>query len=393
MNAYQVDPNDPLPLYYQIYLALQSRIHAGEFKPGDALPSERQLAKDYNVSRLTIVKAKDLLEQESLIEHQQGRGSFVLDQNQASCSTPTCRIAFCLPTTADSYIAEILIGAARVALKENIQLEIIGLEHGDQEGARVRQAMESGVDGLLLLPRARYPDAQLFQEIRDLGYPLVLLDRYYPEFETDWVAFDDEDAGYNLTKLLIKKGHRKISVFTGQEVEISSVRSRIRGYRRALEEAGLTYDEDAICLDIYGDLTPTSVYNLHASHLRLLERLQRDTFTAILAVNRYVALQLSMDLMRIRAGKPRLVADGAMMPIPENQEITIAAISNKPFTHKETSLTALALQSGESLGERGMELVMRRFAEGADLSTQRVIIPMEIVDIASAVGLEGGGRV
>jgi LacI family transcriptional regulator len=241
--------------------------------------------------------------------------------------------------------------------------------------------MESGVEGLLLLPRARYPDAPLFQEIRERGYPLVLLDRYYPEFETDWVGFDDEHAGYNLTKLLIKKGHRKISVFTGHEVEVSSVRSRIRGYRRALEEAGLTYDEDAICLDIYGNLTPTSVYNLRVSHLRLLERLQRDAFTAIMAVNRYVALQLSMDLMRIRASMPHLVADGAMIPVAENQQIAIAAISNKPFTHAETSLAALALQSGELLGERGMELVIRRFAEGAGLPTQRVTIPMEIVDI------------
>jgi len=63
----KVDPSDPLPRYYQVYLSLLERIRTGEFKQGDAIPSERQLVGDYSTSRITIVKALDLLGREGLI--------------------------------------------------------------------------------------------------------------------------------------------------------------------------------------------------------------------------------------------------------------------------------------------------------------------------------------
>ena len=209
VSQYQVDPRDPLPRYYQVYLSLQSRIRAGEFGPGDALPAERLLTTEYGVSRITIIKAKDLLARDLLIEHRHGRGSFVLDQGDAACDSPQCRVVFCLPSSADSYTAEILIGVARVALREGVRLETIGLQRHSDEPARVRDAVEGGAAGLLLLPRARYPDLDLLRGLRNRAYPLVLLDRFYTGLDTDRVTFDDEGAGYALTKLLIEKGHRK----------------------------------------------------------------------------------------------------------------------------------------------------------------------------------------
>ncbi|MEZ4631363.1 MAG: GntR family transcriptional regulator [Deinococcales bacterium] len=65
-----------LPRYYQIYHELLSQIQLGELRVGEALPSERQLARHYGVARLTIVKALDLLERHHLISKQQGPGQF-----------------------------------------------------------------------------------------------------------------------------------------------------------------------------------------------------------------------------------------------------------------------------------------------------------------------------
>ena len=381
MSKYQVDPRDPLPRYYQVYLSLQSRIRAGEFGPGDALPAERLLTTEYGVSRITIIKAKDLLEHDNLIEHHQGRGSFVVDRADAACDSPQCRVLFFLPSLADSYTAEILIGAARVALRDNIRLEIAGLQELSDEPARVRDAIDGGADGLLLLPRARYPDKDLLQELHQRAYPLVLLDRFYAGLDTDRVIFDDEEAGYALTKLLIEKGHRRISVFTGHEVEATSVRGRIRGYRRALREAGIAYDEDLICLDVYSELGPDSLYNQALTHLELLEWWRSGRFTATIAINRYVALQMSMDLMRIRSHLAQATPDESVATGADGLSIEIAAISNKPFAHEETSLVALALQPGDRLGERAMELVTRRMREGTELPTQQIVVPMQIVDV------------
>jgi GntR family transcriptional regulator len=65
------------PLYHQIANSLAERIRGGELRVGDLLPSERELARDLAVSRLTVRQALSLLRQQGLIEPQHGKGYFV----------------------------------------------------------------------------------------------------------------------------------------------------------------------------------------------------------------------------------------------------------------------------------------------------------------------------
>ena len=382
MAQFSVDPRDPLPRYYQVYSSLQDRIRAGEFRSGEALPSERQLVKDYGVSRITVIKAMDLLERDGLIERQQGRGSFVTSCEEPSDGESFCRVAFCMPTFADSYITSVLIGATRVAMREGLQLEVIGVEAEEREALRIRDAIETGVNGLLIFPRSRFADPRLYHELRDRHFPLVLLDRYYREHETDWVVFDDEVAGYGLTRHLIEKGHRRIAIFPGHEVKVSSVHARVQGYQRALDEAGLGYDEDLVCLDVYDTLSPDTVNRMASSHLRLFDHLRRDGITAMVAINYFVAQQMNIDMMRIKNELMRAVIEGRDRPGAEELGVDVAAISHHALGHEQTSLVAFALQSGEALGERGMRLLIRRMTSGSDLAPQRLVIPMEIVPVA-----------
>ena len=66
-----------VPLYHQLADKIREQIVMQEYKQGDRLPSERQLAKDYNVSVITSRKALNSLEEEGLIERIQGKGTFV----------------------------------------------------------------------------------------------------------------------------------------------------------------------------------------------------------------------------------------------------------------------------------------------------------------------------
>ena len=77
MRAYTLDSSSPLPRYYQIYSVLLAMIEAGEFKEGEALPAERRLAAEFDVTRPTVVKALDLLERDGRITKKQGRGNIV----------------------------------------------------------------------------------------------------------------------------------------------------------------------------------------------------------------------------------------------------------------------------------------------------------------------------
>ncbi|MGC9522615.1 MAG: GntR family transcriptional regulator [Anaerolineae bacterium] len=69
--------NSPIPLYRQLYYQLREAIEDGELEVGNRLPSERQLAAEYGISRLTARKAVTLLRKEGYVRAHQGRGSFV----------------------------------------------------------------------------------------------------------------------------------------------------------------------------------------------------------------------------------------------------------------------------------------------------------------------------
>lgn len=65
------------PLYSQIKTLILQSLQAGEWKPGEAIPSEMDLAARYRVSQGTVRKAIDELAAENLVNRRQGKGTFV----------------------------------------------------------------------------------------------------------------------------------------------------------------------------------------------------------------------------------------------------------------------------------------------------------------------------
>ena len=75
----QIDPRSPTPLYAQIASRIRVAIAAAELRPGDALPSVRQLAARLRLNPATVVQAYRELETEGFVEMRQGAGTFVRD--------------------------------------------------------------------------------------------------------------------------------------------------------------------------------------------------------------------------------------------------------------------------------------------------------------------------
>src|ERR1700748_1486662 len=71
-----LDERGTLPLYQQLQSALRKAIEIRLLAPDDALPAERDLAADFNVSRITVRKALDGLVSEGLLVRRQGSGNF-----------------------------------------------------------------------------------------------------------------------------------------------------------------------------------------------------------------------------------------------------------------------------------------------------------------------------
>jgi GntR family transcriptional regulator len=68
----------PVPLHHQVYLDLRSTLDHGEWRPGDLLPPERQLAVRYGCSLITVRRALSELTREGRIQRTRGRGTTVL---------------------------------------------------------------------------------------------------------------------------------------------------------------------------------------------------------------------------------------------------------------------------------------------------------------------------
>jgi GntR family transcriptional regulator len=68
----------PVPLHHQVYLDLRAALDRGEWRPGDLLPPERQLAERYGCSLITVRRALSELTREGRIQRTRGRGTTVL---------------------------------------------------------------------------------------------------------------------------------------------------------------------------------------------------------------------------------------------------------------------------------------------------------------------------
>jgi GntR family transcriptional regulator len=70
------------PLYRQVYDIVVRRVAQGNWRPGEALPSEQSLARELGVSQGTMRKVLDSLTAEKLLERRQGKGTFIAENTQ-----------------------------------------------------------------------------------------------------------------------------------------------------------------------------------------------------------------------------------------------------------------------------------------------------------------------
>ncbi len=76
--------NSSAPAYRQIKTHVLGRIHAGEWREGDAIPGEEALAREFGVSRMTVNRAIRELSDEGVVERIQGSGTYVAQQKYQS---------------------------------------------------------------------------------------------------------------------------------------------------------------------------------------------------------------------------------------------------------------------------------------------------------------------
>lgn len=380
MTQNVIDPKSPIPRYYQLYTSLRRRIREGEFQPGDALPSERQLVEDYGVSRITVVKALDILDQEGLIERQHGRGNFVTQPKDKLEASQRTKIAFLVPHVLDSFIMAILNGVMSLAHQNQVYVQVVSAFGADDEETIIEDLIANDVSGILAYPFTGFNNAAVYARLQERRFPLVMLDRYYPNLESDRVVFEDEKVGYDLTKFLINQGHDRIVALPGHEVSVTSIHNRLKGYRHALEESSLPYDEELVWLDIYKtiDRKPRAASSSYETHIKLQEKIKHFAPAAFFGLNNYVVEQVHADLMTINMQRVQKELQQENTEVSLDMGIKVSGISNQRMLYNDGSVVATAIQDGYILGEKATELLIQRMSGKTSQTSVSISIPMQI---------------
>ena len=78
---FSLNPQSGIPIYRQLMEQARRMISSGQLRPGDAMPSVRELATTHAVNPMTISKAYSMLEAEGLLERQRGKAMTVSNLN------------------------------------------------------------------------------------------------------------------------------------------------------------------------------------------------------------------------------------------------------------------------------------------------------------------------
>jgi len=223
----------------------------------------------------------------------------------------------------------------------------------------LRILRDQRVRGIIYAPSVEYgePDAvtKAKQAMDDLGVPVVLIDRNVPEFERSGVFFDNLDAAYRCTKILLAIGHSKIGIITGSS-KIGISRDRLSGYRIAFEENGVPVEEKYI---FGGDFTAETAYSLSKKMFEM-----EDRPSAVLTCNNSTGLGFLQALTEKKMKTPKDIEHVGI------DEIDAFDYLHMRYNHVTRSRTDMAIKA--------MELLLAQI-RNEDMELQSVYIPAKFV--------------
>lgn len=219
-------------MYERIYADLLAKIQNGDYQPGDRLPSEKESAELYGVSRITAKKAMDMLAKEKKISREPGRGSFVcspaaaVEMKKESRGTANQRIGVIFDGFGSDFGTRLLQGIESECDRRQSDL-LFKCTYGsiEKEKQAIDAAIRAGVKGILLLCAQGDNYNSKVLELALNGYPLVLMDRRMQGISIPCVRTDNYEAANEVTKILIAMGHKKICFLTHASVTTTTTMS------------------------------------------------------------------------------------------------------------------------------------------------------------------------
>ncbi|KAA8745472.1 GntR family transcriptional regulator [Paenibacillus sp. UASWS1643] len=366
--------NDRIPLYQQIQDYIRKFIASENMKPGDRIPTEKELMDRFNVSKITVVNALTGLANEKLIARVPGKGSFVAEGTDAADNafsespavkggrSSTRMIGVIMPTIHD-YFAIRLIEGIEQSLNQEGYRSMIMLTHGniEKEKDAIRELKALGTEGLLIFPvdEGNYNEEILGMKLS--GFPFLLIDRYLPGVETHYIAADGRLGVRLAVEHLWELGHRDIAICSDSPLQTVTVQERIDGYIEALK------DKEALInpAHMITDFKPLSVLKDAEAH-PLYRYISNKMVTAYISLNGRLGVQIYQ------------MAKQAGLRIPE--DISIVSFDDPTSIVEEFSIFTHVKQFEREMGIRAGNQLLEVIRNSREITGfSKILIEPELV--------------
>lgn len=354
------------PMYEKIFDDVKRQILEQSYKPGDRIPSEKELADEYGVSRITSKRALEMLAAEHIIVRKPGRGSFVAEpeadgrgvaeqgrQEGAYGGTGAGRevagklIGVVLTDFAGSYGTRLIYGMEDAAREQECYLVLkrtFGIQENEEE--TIRKLFRLGVDGLIVFPaQGEYFNAEILKMVIE-RFPLVLIDRELKGVAAASISTDNVKAAQEAAEYLFDLGHAHISLLSPPPIDTSAVEERIEGFVQAHAGRGIAADRELWISDLTSTLPNSfSDENIERDIDKIMRHLQaHPSITAFFAIEYNIALLAKAAVTRLG------------LRIPE--DVSIICFDSPQFRIGEGYAFTHMRQSEEDMGKLAVENVL-----------------------------------
>ena len=271
-------------------------------------------------------------------------------------SQKTQTIGIIVPDIVNPFFAPVVRGAESAARKAGYRILLCNSE-GDLRLEReyIEDLVAHRVEGLLLAPASDRSRSSILSLLRG-GFPLVLIDRALPDADCDLIVSDNVQGARRLIEHLIAIGHREIAHVSDAE-DTSTGRERLRGYKEALEAAGIPFQPELVIR--------TTVDRI-GGYRAAQEILARDSLpTAIFAVNNMTAVG-TMEALRERN-----------LSVPK--DMGLVCFDDVEHLAVLSPILTVIDQPAETFGSLGVQLLLERMTGKANSRPRRIILQTDLI--------------
>jgi GntR family transcriptional regulator, arabinose operon transcriptional repressor len=243
------------PKHRQIFDRLAHDIASGKYAPGQKLPSEAALVRQFGASRITVGRAVRDLKEQGFVQRIAGSGTYVRSR---PTKDSVALFGLLIPDLGETEIFEPICqgmaGAPQASQHGLLWGRTDGATKEEQALSLCRQFIERRVSGVFFAPLELTPtkdetNQAIVTALDKAQIPIILLDRCILQFPErsryDLVGINNGRAGYLATEHLLKLGSRRLLFIADLSVS-STVEARIVGFREALLSHGLPVEPQSV---------------------------------------------------------------------------------------------------------------------------------------------------